>query len=228
MKRTTYTLTDASYEGAQRLGQRSSEENASAVADAAIRHFLTLPAGLQQDEIDDTILERGEMRRPAWVTAFWARLSRTMGVAEWQTNPYAPRQYGDFVIVELQKTIGQAPDENEGFMFHAFKQGTDLRNGWSFKRDASPVRVANEVATWLLANWKSGTEAAAEIDRRARTYVDAIELAYKLDRRSQRALLEDKLRDFSECRRVFPNDPLTIIGAVVSRSYEIVNETVSA
>ena len=154
-KKVTFSLSPTSASLLDAIAKKEAGGNASLVADAAIIQLGALDTDTRERLFSRLTLERGITTRDAWQRAFWRWLARGFAEEDRLGNAFAPRCYGEYMVVFLLKGAGQVP--NEGDMFHIHVTPTvDVNNGkrytWDVPRNALAADTADVVAEWIKQN----------------------------------------------------------------------------
>lgn len=125
----------------------------SLLAELGVQRLLAIPEQQLTELVRGHRLARRATDRPGWMTAFWSFLGDGMGRLDQISNPYAPRQYGDFVLVMLLNRADGREEESDPFPVRLWPANSTPQSPppeeWLFKRDFSPAAAAEMVATKL-------------------------------------------------------------------------------
>jgi hypothetical protein len=123
----------------------------SLLADFALKQLLDRPVKEITEMLNRYKLERKAPTRDWWQTSFWTLLSERMGTFDPITNPYVPRDYEDYYLVQLRSRVAQDDEEGDPFYVHMGpRAGTSgPTKSWEFMRTTSPAQAAQEVAAYL-------------------------------------------------------------------------------
>lgn len=149
-----YSLPESIVSWVERTAEQLSDGNSSLVVAAALAHFAALNEQALRRLILRQRAERNTGSRDAWMRTFWQWLAGLFDASDTNVNPYAPRTYGNFMIVFLLKGRGEPPGETDPFHIHttaAHDVTLQDRHTWTSPRLASPVEAAENVASWIRA-----------------------------------------------------------------------------
>lgn len=147
------SLSERTVEEARKSAGASADGNVSVVADAALKHFLRLPAQEQRRFVALHRAERAVETRSDWMQSFWQVLSSEVETTDRNANPMAPRHLHNYVLVFLMNRPDEEDHETDPFIVHAMPDPIQPQVGaprnFLFHRDDSPADAAITVSTWL-------------------------------------------------------------------------------
>jgi hypothetical protein len=125
----------------------------SLLAELGIQRLLSMPEPQVADLVRSHRFARRATGRPGWMSVFWSFLGDGMGRLDQISNPYAPRQYGNFVLVMLMNRADGREEETDPFPVRLWPATSTPESPrpeeWLFARTASPAEAAEEVANKL-------------------------------------------------------------------------------
>lgn len=136
---------------------KAHEANPSVVLEAALLHFVELPAAEQNREVRHLQQARKATTRDGWMRVFWEALAEEFGAQDFdwtgRGNPLTPRQHHGFSIVYL---FDERSPTSGPIYVHAFQSpvvdGRALIQNWTYTKDDAVFSAAREVAKWIREN----------------------------------------------------------------------------
>lgn len=209
------SLPDNQGEALRTLAKDVADGNESLVVSAALGQFLTMDRSRQRAMVMRHKAERGTLARSAWIKLFWTWLGESLNVPEWNPNSYAPRQFGDFVVVLLLNDVARYPEEHEDFYIHVYENMAPLRHNWIFPRNDSPARCAEEVATFILNQRADSVKDRDVVERRAKALIEVLSIRHHLSPEKDAAALADLARKHDEYD-FLPDDDVMLRSAAMN------------